>query len=119
MADARFPRQARLGRPAEFKRVFAEPVKAISGGLVALATPNELGYARLGLAISRRKLRRACERNRLKRVIRESFRHCRSQLGGIDIVVLPRHGIDPSDPRVHGNAANLWELLKQRCKTKP
>jgi ribonuclease P protein component len=119
MADANFPRQARLQQPAEFRRVFAEPVKATCGGLVALATPNDCGHARLGLAISRRKLRRAHARNRLKRVIRESFRQRRHELGGIDVVVLPRHGIDPSDPRVHGDAAKLWELLRQRCKIKP
>lgn len=119
MPDVCYPRCARLLRPVEYQWVFAEPVRAGSGRLVALARPNACGFARLGLAISRRKLRRANQRNRLKRVIRESFRHHRHGLGGIDVVVLPRHGIDPSDPRLHVDAARLWQLVKQRCNANP
>ena len=44
--------------------------------------------ARLGLAISRKNCRKATDRNRIKRVIRESFRHHKRTLAGIDIVVI-------------------------------
>ncbi len=44
--------------------------------------------ARLGLAISKKHCRLAVGRNRLKRIVRESFRHHRADLGGLDVVVL-------------------------------
>jgi len=44
--------------------------------------------ARLGLAIGKKNCRKATGRNRLKRVIRESFRVEQGRLPGIDVVVL-------------------------------
>ena len=51
---------------------------------------NELGYARLGLAISKRVSKRAVERNRIKRLLRESFRRVRHQLPPVDMMVMGR-----------------------------
>jgi ribonuclease P protein component len=45
---------------------------------------------RLGLAISRKQARRAVDRNRLKRLIREAFRHRQKDLPPVDIVVMVR-----------------------------
>lgn len=42
------------------------------------------------MAIARKKVRRAVDRNRIKRIVRESFRHRRQQLHGLDVVVLAR-----------------------------
>lgn len=50
--------------------------------------PNALGDARLGFAISKQKVRLAVGRNRLRRLVRESFRV--SDLPAVDIVVLAR-----------------------------
>ena len=44
--------------------------------------------ARLGLAISKKNCRLAVQRNRLKRIVRESFRSNKEMLGGLDIVVM-------------------------------
>jgi len=49
---------------------------------------NSLGHARLGLTVSRRVSTKAVVRNRIKRCIRESFRHTQSVLGGLDLVVI-------------------------------
>jgi ribonuclease P protein component len=48
------------------------------------------GEARLGLAIARKQVRRAVDRNRLKRIARECFRKQRDTLHGIDLVVMAR-----------------------------
>lgn len=42
----------------------------------------------LGMAISRKNCRTAITRNRIKRIIREVFRHYQAQLTGLDIVVI-------------------------------
>jgi len=52
-----------------------------------IASRNGLVCPRLGLAISRKKVRGAANRNRLKRLLRESFRHNKELLGGLDIIV--------------------------------
>lgn len=56
-----------------------------------LASDNGQRCARLGLAIARKQLRLAVQRNRIKRVVRDAFRHRRTQLDGLDIVVMARH----------------------------
>jgi ribonuclease P protein component len=49
--------------------------------------------SRLGLLLLK-KVRRAHERNRIKRLARESFRLHQQQLALIDIVVMPKMGIE-------------------------
>jgi len=84
--------------------------------MTVLATPNPLGHPRLGMAISRKVARKAIERNRIKRVIRESFRHWQERLGALDIVVLGRAGIAmPSGRALDGALEKLWIQLIETC----
>lgn len=53
---------------------------------------NTLGHARLGLAVSRRVSRRAVQRNRIKRQIRQTFRLHQTQLEELDFVVVAKAG---------------------------
>ena len=53
-----------------------------------LYRPNGNSEPRLGLAISKKQCRLATARNRLKRIVRESFRQSRETLGGVDVVVM-------------------------------
>ncbi len=57
--------------------------------------------ARLGLAIAKKRAKRAVDRNRLKRVAREAFRHRREELSGLAIVVMNR------DPAAAAGTAEL------------
>ena len=68
--------------------MFAKPQRFDGGGFVIVARANGQGRARLGLAISKRCCSRAVDRNKLKRIARESFRARVSQLPAVDIVVL-------------------------------
>ena len=49
--------------------------------------PNGLSQARIGIIVSKRVAPRAVDRNRVKRLVRETFRKLRYRLGGIDVVV--------------------------------
>lgn len=88
----KFPRRARLITPGEYRNVFARPEVSRDRFFRVLSRTNGLAFCRLGLAVSRKVCRGAADRNRIKRVIRESFRLHQRELagqGGRDIVVLP------------------------------
>lgn len=61
--------------------------------MTILAIPNDLQHPRLGTAISIKVSGNAVQRNRIKRLVRESFRQHQDLLGGRDLVVLVRPGI--------------------------
>lgn len=89
--SARLPRSKRLRTSAEFGSVFSDATRSADRYFTVLARPGKLPEARLGLAVSKRAAKRAVDRNRLKRLARESFRR-RSDLRGCDVVVIARPG---------------------------
>nr|VFJ44213.1 MAG: ribonuclease P protein component [Candidatus Kentron sp. DK]VFJ64417.1 MAG: ribonuclease P protein component [Candidatus Kentron sp. DK] len=92
-ASVRLPRHLRLRRKRDYARVFAEPFRSSDRTVTVLAIANGRDIPRLGLAISKRWLSRAVARNRIKRLIRESFRAHQDRLRGWDVVVISRSGI--------------------------
>ncbi len=66
-----------------------------------LAGKGEQPNARLGIVVGKRNVKLAVERNKLKRLVRESFRIQQQFLGGLDIVVVIKknfvHDVQPVD----------------------
>ncbi len=62
--------------------------------------------ARLGLAIAKKRAKRALDRNRIKRIARETFRHNLAPLEGVEIVVMNR------DATATATSAVLRETLE-------
>ena len=90
MAEHRAGRRFRVRRGADFARIFDVGVTVRDDTLTLRVIANGLAQARLGTAVSGRH-GNAARRNRLNRLIRESFRLIRSELpAGIDYVVQPR-----------------------------
>ncbi|MGH8482261.1 MAG: ribonuclease P protein component, partial [Nevskiaceae bacterium] len=87
-----FPPSARLRRPREFEAVLKQGRRVQEPLLTLIVLPAATPQARLGLAISARAVPRATSRNRIKRLARESFRACRAQLPGADLVLQARSG---------------------------
>lgn len=87
LINNRFVKSKRLKCSQDFKQAFQQGIKFRQGCLTTYTKSNDLGYARLGLAITKKAVPNAASRNRIKRVIRESFRLNQHLLSGLDIVV--------------------------------
>ena len=85
-----FPSDLRLTSPDDYKKVFAKPVKSGDQYFTLLAVKNTLDHPRLGLAIAKKNIKKAVQRNAIKRAVRENFRIRQHSLGSMDVVVLAR-----------------------------
>jgi ribonuclease P protein component len=86
---SRFSPRRRLRAAAEFDAVFKRGSRLPGRLFLLVALPNRLGHDRLGLAVARR-VGGAVERNRARRLLRESFRRTQRAAGaGHDLVVVP------------------------------
>ncbi|WP_372591338.1 ribonuclease P protein component [Guyparkeria sp.] len=92
--DSRFPRSVRLLTGRDYQAVMRGGMRVHTANLMLVVSASPAGHARLGLAVSRRRVRLAHERNRIKRVAREEFRLSRAELAPMDVVVLAKPGAD-------------------------
>jgi ribonuclease P protein component len=111
-----FDRQARLTSRQQFTRVFQKPLVSRDGCFRILYRSNGGPRSRLGLAVSKKACSTAVGRHRLKRIVRESFRHRQGELvgpGAVDIVVLPSPAAaGQSSDRLRGSLERHWTRIR-------
>jgi len=112
-----FPREARLLNGRAYDAVFRDNRRLADRYWTVLVhrTADDSG-GRLGLAVAKKRAKRATDRNRIKRVARESFRQARAtRLAGFDVVVMNRDaatGASRAELRAALDA--LWNKLPRR-----
>ncbi len=120
-SDFYFPRKLRLVRTRHFEKVFAARVRAAAGPLIVWAAPNDLHHCRLGLAISRR-AGAAVTRNRIRRLVRESFRLLQHGLPrephGYDVIVSVRRHEPLSLDEYRAALGRAVETLDRKWKNR-
>jgi ribonuclease P protein component len=116
---ARYPRAYRLLTAAQYQRVFRRCEHQASDALISvLAVANGLDHPRLGTAVSVKAAGSAVKRNRIKRLIRESFRLHQAMLRGQDLVVLVRPAISArSNQEIIGTLDNHWRTIAAHART--
>ena len=92
---ARFRPSERIRRRSEFQHVYEHGVKAHGRYITLFILPNDRGMGRLGVAATR-KLGGSVQRNRAKRLIRETFRHNKISEAFDIVVVAKRELLDAS-----------------------
>lgn len=115
MPQQGFPRQLRLLNAGDFSHVFEQADLKVHGkGMMALVRLSTRGYPRLGLVVSKKNVKRAVDRNRFKRLVRESIRLRQEQLPSVDIVVLARRGVqDIDNDTLHRQLHGMWKRLQR------
>lgn len=115
-----FNRESRLLTPGHFQSVFKKPIRFGSSHFTILVTKSTLPdesdkHNRLGLAIAKKRVKLAVQRNRIKRIVRESFRLNQHELPPIDIVVMVKSGIDKLDNNeINKQLTKIWRKINQR-----
>ena len=110
--------EVRLHCAADYKGVFDGALfKVHQPHFLFLAKHSELPNSRLGLVVAKKKVRRAHERNRVKRLARESFRLHQQQLGLLDIVIMPKIGIETvPNAELYQQLQFAWQKLQRLAK---
>ncbi|MBA2648423.1 MAG: ribonuclease P protein component [Legionella sp.] len=105
-----FKKTQRLLKKIDYDYVFEQAKKVVYAEFTVLYRKNELDCSRLGLAISKKMIAKAHDRNRIKRLIRESFRT--NKLPAVDVVFLARPGLlKQSNTEMNSNLSTIWERL--------
>ncbi len=110
----RLQKEKRLLDAAAFGRVFKKAARSRDKWFTVLCRENDTDIARLGLAISKKNCRQATGRNRIKRIVRESFRQHQAELAGLDVVVINQPAATTAGNRqLFDSTAGHWRRCQQ------
>jgi len=119
MALYSFSTDLRIRCAADYKSVFDGALfKVHQPHFLFLAKFTEQPNSRLGIVVAKKKVRRAHERNRIKRLARESFRLNQPKFGlDIDVVVMPKVGIETiTNAELYQQLDFAWQKLQRLAK---
>lgn len=78
------PKEARLAKRAEFLRVYESGSRIEGRFMTVFLLPNNKGRHRVGITATKKAIGKAHDRNRAKRLLRESFRLSRAELDRVE-----------------------------------
>lgn len=111
-----YSRELRLLTPSQFSYVFSNAIPAGSKHLTVLARFNEYTLPRLGITVAKKRIKTAVQRNRIKRIVRENFRHQCKSLPNIDIIVVVKQGCDAlSNAQLHELIQQSFSRISKKC----
>lgn len=111
------PKSHRLHNADEFSAVIRFRCVATGDFLQIYAKPNNIYYPRLGLIVAKKVARRAVDRNRVKRLLREFFRvnQHHDVIISMDWVIRLRRPIARDDMRRLTREAKSLMFQLQQC----
>jgi len=116
-ASNQLKKDSRLLSAEAFSRVFEKATRSRDKWFTVLCRDNQKNHARLGLAISKRNCRFATGRNRIKRIVRESFRQHQASLAGLDVVVINQAAARAAGNRqLFDSLATHWSHCRKRTQ---
>lgn len=105
-----FTKTQRLLKKTDYDYVFEQAKKIVTADFIVLYRKNNLSQARLGLALSKKRIAKAHDRNRIKRLVREGFRQ--NKMYSVDMIFLAKQGIaKQSNKQINTALSKIWEKL--------
>jgi ribonuclease P protein component len=103
----------KLSTAAEFERARKSQHRQADSLFSIQWIENSRECARIGMAVGVRAVGAAVTRNRVRRLIRESFRLRRQELPAVDIFVIARSGTrSASNAQIFTSLARLWQGIR-------
>ena len=117
--DLSFRKSMHLRKHSDFDRVFRHKHSHADRMLVVYIMSNGLSVSRLGLVVSK-KVGKAHQRNRWKRLIREVFRLEQHAIPmPLDVVVIPQQGVEPDFDSIRRSLRKLMRKLIAKMSGQP
>jgi ribonuclease P protein component len=114
----RFGDHLRLRSKLQFDAVYAGGRRVDDRFFGLRIKPNGLRHARIGLAVAVKTAGNAVARNRLRRLVRESFRLNQHDLPPVDIVVAAKFPArEAPATSLRASLAALWKRVASTCAT--
>ena len=111
----KLPRDLKLLTAENYQDVFSKAERFGNYSFTVLARPNDLNHPRLGLAISKKCAKRAIDRNRIKRLFRESFRLNQHKLPSVDIIAMCKpSAIKLTNNEMHEQIDKQWHFMRKK-----
>ena len=112
-----FSNSARVKKPYEFQATRREGYKFSSPYFYCYVQAKQQPHPRIGITISKRQVRFAVNRNRLKRIIREWFRLNQEQLESGDwIFIVTQRALQATPNQIRKTLAVCMQKQNKRCK---
>ena len=104
LQDNSFPKILRIRKKKDFQEIYAKGKRYYTQNFIIYVKENGLSYPRLGITVTR-KYGKAVRRNRMKRLIREFFRHNKKLFKvGYDYIIVVKNNC---------NLKNYWEVKRE------
>jgi ribonuclease P protein component len=112
----RFDADLRLRSKPQFDAVYAGGRRIDDRFFALRVRPNGLPHPRVGLAVAVKTAGNAVKRNRLRRLVRESFRQAQFTLPGVDVVVAAKFpAAEAPATSLRDSLATLWKRVATTC----
>ena len=110
--------EKRLRSKPQFDAVYASGRRIDDRFFALRVKPNGLEHPRVGLAVAVKTAGNAVRRNRLRRLVRESFRLAQAGLPAVDIVVAAKFAAaEAPGASLRASLATLWQRVASTCAT--
>jgi ribonuclease P protein component len=111
-----FGANLRLRSKPQFDAVYAGGRRIDDRFFALRVKPNGLTHPRVGLAVAVKMAGNAVARNRLRRLVRESFRLTQFELPAVDIVVAAKFPArEAPATSLRASLATLWKRVASSC----
>jgi len=116
MTRLRFGAELRLRSKLQFDAIYASGRRIDDRFFGLRVKPNGLNHPRVGLAVAVKTAGNAVRRNRLRRLVRESFRLAQHELPAVDIVVAAKFpAAEAPVTTLRASLATLWQRVASTC----